>query len=230
MALDKKEIRKRYKNSAEFFKGEKNKHKCECGCGEFIQLTKTHYQNGIPRFLFGHAARLKIGGPKYDKKKYYSVEDIAEISKVTDQTVRQWSRNGYIKPATTIGKKYLYLRTEVDAFLKNRQVPVKRDASLYISFRELMDQGISRLKLQAYAREGKIAKPVRIRRRSMFLKADIDKYRNNLLKDEAKSPHRVRSTPADSNLKSQVDSLKNQVIELEKRVVELERLVLILIN
>jgi hypothetical protein len=31
-----------------------NKHYCACGCGEFIEIKKSHHRRGIPKFIRGH--------------------------------------------------------------------------------------------------------------------------------------------------------------------------------
>ena len=34
-----------------------NKHKCNCGCGEFVNINRSHYRLGIPKYLHGHSGR-----------------------------------------------------------------------------------------------------------------------------------------------------------------------------
>ena len=45
-----------------------NKHLCQCGCGNFIEITKYHVSKGIPRFIHGHHSATLNTGRKHSIK------------------------------------------------------------------------------------------------------------------------------------------------------------------
>ncbi|MBN1295859.1 helix-turn-helix domain-containing protein [bacterium] len=216
MSLNKKDIRKKYSSVEEFKKNEDGKHRCECGCNKVIELKKSHYWNGIPRFIFGHAARMRTGTKKYDQDLYYSVEDIAKLAGVSDQTVRLWNRSKKIKADTTAGRKKLYLKTSIESFLTERPERALFDMSEFYSVQDLKNMGVSRSKLRALVRAGTIQEPKHHARKTHYLKQEIEK---NL--DQIKEDLPV-SIPKPTNSRAALGKLKTRIKELEVRVKMLE--------
>ncbi len=216
MSLDKNEIRQKYTSVTTFLRKERGKHLCQCGCNQVIDLKQSHFWNGIPRFIFGHAARLRQGAKVFDKDLYYCVEDIARIAGVSDQTVRLWNRNGLIIASETIGRKNLYKKTDIDAFLTSRPERCSFNPDLYYSVQELKQMGVSRGKLRAFARAGKIQNPRHHARKTFYLKSEIDTYLDEILDDKQDSHPRSRLTV------SVINNLQWRISELEERVKLLE--------
>ncbi|MCD4654991.1 helix-turn-helix domain-containing protein [bacterium] len=216
MSLDKTKIRKKYVSVDDFMKKEKNKHRCSCGCGEVIQLKKSHYWNGIPEYIFGHAARLRKGSKQYDRDLYYSVEDIAELANVSDQTVRLWNRGDRIVASKTIGRKNLYLKTDINNFLKKRPKRKPFREADYYTVQELKEMGVSRSKLRSLVRNGEIQEPRHHARKTHYLKDEIGGYLNQIMDDSQQQTRKVRIS------KSVFNKMKARVIDLEERVKVLE--------
>jgi predicted site-specific integrase-resolvase len=216
--LDKQIIRKKYKDIQTFFDKESGKHHCSCGCKEVIKLKESHFWNGIPKYIFGHAARLRIGGPVYDKKKYYSVEDIAQEGNISEQTVRLWARKSKIKPDKTIGRKNLFLRTDIDKYLKTRPKRIPFVPEKYISVQELKKMGVSRSKLRVLVRAGKINDPRIYARKTNYLLEDIEKYWNDIQEDRKRKQRRRVSVSAFKDMQQRLSLLENRILELESLV------------
>jgi excisionase family DNA binding protein len=216
MSLDKNTIRGKYKHFEEFVKNEQGKHRCGCGCNEVIALKESHFWNGIPRYIFGHAARLRQGAKSFDKSLYYCVEDIAEKAGVSDQTVRLWNRNGLIQADKTIGRKNLYRREDIETFLKQRPKRSSFNSTAYYSVQELKKMGVSRSKLRALARAGNIHEPRHHARKTHYLKSEIDQYLNDITENNQEKAHRLRVSV------STIIKLKTRLSDLEDRVKLLE--------
>lgn len=217
MSLESRTIRKKYSDINEFLKKESKKHKCACGCKQVIELKKSHYWNGIPRYIFGHAARLRIGGPTYDKKLYYSVKDIAQISGSSEQTVRLWMRSKKITASKIIGRKNLFDIHSIDQFLKFHPKRKPFTQNDYVSVKELKKMGVSRSKLRALVRDGKVTKPRIYARKTHYLRDEIDKYGESIL--EERKTVRPRSRIAANVYKE----LTDRITEIENRISEIER-------
>ncbi|MBN1356574.1 helix-turn-helix domain-containing protein [bacterium] len=213
--LDKNVIRKKYHDLKTFHEKETGKHRCACGCNEVIVLKDSHFWNGIPKYIFGHAARLRIGGPSYDKSVNYSVEDIARVGNISEQTVRLWARKGKIKPAKTIGRKNLFLKSDIDAFLNKRpkRVPFKSDQ--YASVQELKKMGVSRSKLRALVRSGHIQDPRIYARKTNYLLEDIQKYWNQIQEDRKRKHRRRVSVAAFKDMQNRLAALEQKIGDLE---------------
>lgn len=216
MSLDKHSIRNKYKHFDDFVKNEKGKHRCGCGCNEVIVLKQSHFWNGIPKYIFGHAARLRQGAKSFDNSLYYCVEDIAEKAGVSDQTVRLWNRNGHIQAVKTIGRKNLYLREDIDTFLKRRPKRSSFNSTAYYSVQELKKMGVSRSKLRALARSGQIHEPRHHARKTHYLKSEIDQFFNFITENNQEKVNRLRVSV------STVNKLKTRISDLEDRVKLLE--------
>ncbi len=216
MAMDKSNIRKKYKKYDDFFKKESNRHTCSCGCEGVIELKKSHFWNGIPRFIFGHAAKLRVGTKKYDQDTYYSVEDIAQIASVSDQTVRLWNRHSKIKADKTIGRKNLYRKEAIHKFIENRPHRVPFLEKDYVTVQELKRMGISRSKLRALVRQGKIHEPRHYARKTHYLREEINTYLDMIL--EEIKPMRRRGRVSQAAIKK----LKIKMRDLEQRIEMLE--------
>lgn len=216
MSLNKAEIRKKYSNLDTFLKKEQGKHRCNCGCEKVIQLKKSHYWNGIPKFIFGHAARLRKGAKKYNQELYYSVEDIAELAGVSDQTVRLWNRSKKIKAVETIGRKKLYRKEDIQKFLKNRPKREPFVARNYLTVQDLKRMNVSRSKLRALVRARKISEPRHHARKTHYLKTEIEAHLDKILDDPKTQTRKSRVS------KSSFNKLKNRIKELETRVKTLE--------
>lgn len=216
MSLDKEIIRKKYKNIEEFLHKENGKHRCGCGCNESIELKKSHYWNGIPGYIFGHAARLRQGAKEFDTSRFYCVEDIASLAGVSDQTVRLWNRNNVIVATQTTGRKNLYLKQDIDGFLSKRPQKKAFNSNDYYTIQELKDMGVSRSKLRALARAGKIQEPRHHSRKTHYLKQEIDRYIKDIRDDKMAIPGRSRTSGAI------ISSLKDRIQDLEERVKLLE--------
>lgn len=216
MAMDKSIIRKKYKKYEDFVKKENKQHTCSCGCEEVIALKKSHFWNGIPRFIFGHAAKLRVGTKKYDQEIYYSVEDIAHLASISDQTVRLWNRHGKIKADKTVGRKNLYLKADIQKYLENRPNRVPFHEEDYVTVQELKRMGVSRSKLRTLVRNGKIQEPRHYARKTHYLRDEINTYLDIIL--EEVKPIRRRGRVSHAAIKK----LKLKIQDLEKRIVFLE--------
>jgi len=212
MALNKKEIRKKHKDIDIFMKKEAGKHKCGCGCNQVIDLKKSHFWNGIPAYIFDHAARLRRGVKKYDTTKYYS----AEIANVSDQTVRLWNRSNKIVATKTIGRKNLYDKTHIQDFLHHRPARMSFTENEYYTIQELKQMGISRSKLRILVRAGKIQEPRHHSRKTHYLKTEINEFQNQILEDQKPKQKRQRIS------KTAFTNVLNRVNELEERIKMLE--------
>lgn len=217
MALDKATIRRKYPRVDIFLKREKNKHKCGCGCDEVIELKKSHYWNGIPAYIFGHAARLRRGAKDYDRNLYYCVEDIAKLANVSDQTVRLWNRDRKIIAEKTIGRKNLYTKAAIEKFLEDRPERQRFDRGAYLSVQDLKQMGVSRSKLRSLVRAGKIQEPRHHARKTHYLKSEIENFRKEILEDP-----KVASTKKTTVSKSAFNKIAERLKELEQRVQMLE--------
>lgn len=216
MSLNKRTIRSKYKSFDEFIENEQGKHFCGCGCNEVIELKQSHFWNGIPKYIFGHAARLYRGVKPYDHEKYYSVEDIAKIAGVSDQTVRFWNRSGHILPEIKVGRKNLFLREQIDRFLKDYPRRTPFDPLSYYSVQDLKKIGVSRAKLRTLVRAGKIQEPRHYSRKTYYLKTEIDSFYNEIIEDESEKIVRPR-VPVWS-----INKLAMRLEDLEERVKLLE--------
>lgn len=47
-------------NKKEWVAEQQGKHWCQCGCGQLIEIVDHHYNNGVPRFIHGHQARVRL--------------------------------------------------------------------------------------------------------------------------------------------------------------------------
>jgi excisionase family DNA binding protein len=216
MALDKKRIREKYKDFEVFLENETARHRCACGCNEVIDLKESHFWNGIPKFIFGHAARLRIGGPSYNTESYYSVEDIAEVGQVSEQTVRLWARKNRITAHKTIGRKNLFLKEEINKFLSQRPAHTQFSPDAYISVLELKKMGVSRSKLRALVRSGKINQPRLYARKTHYLLEEIENYWSDIQEDRHRKQRRRVSVSAFTEMQNQIDSLEKRMGDLEK--------------
>lgn len=95
----------------------------------------------------------------YDHEKYYSVEDIAKLAGVSDQTVRFWNRSGHIMPEVKVGRKKLVSAGTNRCLLKDYPLRTPFDPLLYYSVQDLKKIGVSRAKLRTLVRAGKIPEP-----------------------------------------------------------------------
>jgi len=219
MALGKDTIRKKYSTMNDFMEAEKGKHQCNCGCNEIIELKNSHYWNGIPRFIFGHAARLRVGSCEYDKTRYYSVEDIAEIAQVSDQTVRLWNRHGKINASKTIGRKNLYAKSDIDHFLTDRPKRIPFQPGDYVTVQELKRMGVSRSKLRSLVRKGEIREPRHYARKTHYLREEISRYLDQILED--REPVRRKNKFPRAVIKkmnSKMKTLENRIRILEEKI------------
>ena len=218
MALSKLDIREKYKKHDEFMAGESGRHVCACGCNLMIDLKKSHFWNGIPKFIFGHAARLRVGTIQYDDNQFYSVRDIARIGDVSEQTVRLWMRQGSIVTAKTVGRKNLFVRKDIDAFLADRKHRVPFDKNMFVTVSELKRMGVSRRKLRKLVRDGDIMEPRIYRRETHYYRPEIEKFLDVILEDvtDEKLKKRVDQTV--------IEDLMHRIRALEARIDALETL------
>ncbi|MBN1551345.1 helix-turn-helix domain-containing protein [bacterium] len=221
MALDKKIIRKKYKSIEEFLENEAQKHRCGCGCNEIIELKESHFWNGVPKFIFGHAARLRRGGPEYERSKYYSVEDIAEMGDVSEQTVRLWARKGNIKPTKAIGRKNLFSKEEIDNFIKSRPKREAFNPREFITVPDLKKMGISRSKLRALVRAGKISEPRLYARKTHYRLKELEKFWNQIQEEKKQKRRRRVSIAAFRELQAKVKEMVNRIAELERIITKI---------
>ena len=218
MALDKDMIRKKYSDFHDFFETESGKHKCCCGCEEQIEIKESHFWNGIPNYIFGHAARLRVGGPAYDAERYYSIEDIARTGKVSKQTARLWARNGRIHPAKTIGRKNLFLKSDIHKFLDNRPHREPFNAEDYVTVQQLKKMGISRSKLRNLVREKKISPPRLHSRKTQYLLSEIELHWDQIQEKKKVRKRRMVSESAFNGIVLRVRQLEERISLLEKSV------------
>ncbi|GEM_PF-5823639 len=216
MALSKLDIREKYKKLDDFFAGETGRHVCVCGCNLQIELKKSHFWNGIPKYIFGHAARLRVGSIQYDDDQFYSVRDIARIGNVSEQTVRLWMRQGLIVTAKTVGRKNLFVRKDIDAFLAERKHRVPFDKNLFVTVSELKRMGVSRRKLRKLVRDGDISEPRVYRRETHYYRPEIEKYLEVILEDVTDEKQKKR---ADQTM---IEDLVCRINALEARIDALE--------
>jgi hypothetical protein len=217
MSMDSKAIRKKYTDVNEFLKKEAKKHRCACGCKQVIQLKSSHYWNGIPHYIFGHAAKLRAGGPSYDKSTYYSVKDIAEHSGASEQTVRLWMRLGKITSAKIIGRKNLFLKTAIDDFIKVHPQRKIFEPEDYISVKELKKMGISRSKLRFLVRNGQIGNPRIYARKTHYLRDEITQYKDQIMEDRKTVRHRTRFTAFYKELLEKISLLDQRISAIENK-------------
>lgn len=97
-------------------------HRCQCGCGQVIDLQAWHYRRGIPRFLHGHQNRrghrrvlqLRQAG-------YLTISQVAKALGIGTTTVRR--REGTIYPqAARIGGIRVYHEADVELLRRRDQV------------------------------------------------------------------------------------------------------------
>ncbi len=219
MALSKTFIRENYATVDDFFDAEAGKHYCQCGCEEIIILKRSHFWNGIPQFIFGHAAKIRNPDPDYDHDKYYSIRDIAEKSKVSEQTVRLWARKYGIHPIDTAGRKNLYDKQRMDEFLVDRPRRKPFDEDRYISVPELKQIGVSRSKLRALVRKGLISEPRVHSRKTNYLKSEIDHFFDQIKETPQTRVKNSISTKAFKRLQEEVQLLEKRVRDLENKAV-----------
>jgi hypothetical protein len=99
-------------------------HRCQCGCGEAIELQARHYwERGIPRFIHGHQNRrghwrvlqLRQVG-------YLTVSDVARALGIGTTTVRR--REGSVYPrAARIGGMRVYREADIERLRRRDNVP-----------------------------------------------------------------------------------------------------------
>lgn len=53
--------------------------------------------------------------------KWYNVEEVAEYLSITEDTARQWTRNGKL-PAYKAGKRYKYKLSEIDEWVRSGKI------------------------------------------------------------------------------------------------------------
>ncbi len=217
MALDKKEIRKLYTDIEQFLAKESGQHRCHCGCNEIIGLKKSHFWNGIPKYIFGHAARIRTGAQGYEKDLFYCVEDIAKLAGVSDQTIRLWNRKGKLRSAKTIGRKNLFLKSDIHASLKDLPKRKTFVAEDFVTVQELKRMGVSRSKLRILVREGKIQEPLHYARKTHYLREEISRFLGQLLEDPIpmRKPSR-KPDPTYKHLLKKIDDLEQRVYLLEE--------------
>jgi len=145
-----------------------------------------------------------------------SVEDIAELAGVSDQTVRLWNRSKKIKAAETIGRKKLYRKEDIKKFLKNRPKREPFIAENYLTVQDLKRMGVSRSKLRALVRSGKIHEPRHHSRKTHYLKKEIEENLDRIREDPRAQTRKTRVS------KSSFNRLKQRIKDLENRVKMLE--------
>lgn len=219
MALSKIEIRDKYKSQEDFFSGELGRHTCACGCKQLITLKKSHFWNGIPKYVFGHAARLRVGTIHYDETKFYSVRDIARIGNVSEQTVRLWVRHGDVIVAKTVGRKNLFVKKDIDSFLSSRKFRSPFDRNMYVTVTELKRMGVSRRKLRRLVREGAITEPRIYRRETNYYRPEIEKYLDTILEEISEKLPKSRL----SNFS--IEELLHHIKRLETKLENIESLI-----
>ena len=52
--------------------------------------------------------------PLTNNSKYYTRNEVAELCKVSTQTIWEWRRKGIIRPPKTIGRRVLFLKSDID--------------------------------------------------------------------------------------------------------------------
>jgi excisionase family DNA binding protein len=216
MALDKKTIRSNYNDLQNFLNQEINKHQCNCGCNEIIPIKKIHFWNGIPHFIFGHASRLRAVKYAYEKDKYISVEDLANLAKVSVQTVRVWTHKKKITAIKILGKKQLYKREVLDLFLKERPEKIPLIEENYVTIQDLKRMGVSRSKLRILVRAGKIQEPRYYRRKTFYLRDEVSQYLDQISEDSKSNRRRNQFSQHAFN------KMLEKIAELEKRTKVLE--------
>ena len=53
--------------------------------------------------------------------KWYNVEEVAKYLSITEDTARQWTRNGKL-PAYKAGKRYKYKLSEIDEWVRSGRI------------------------------------------------------------------------------------------------------------
>lgn len=86
--------------SVRWLQENQGKHRCQCGCGEAIELQVRHYwERGIPRFVHGHQNRRGHWGVlQLRQAGYLTVSDVARALGIGTTTLRR--RDGTVYPRT----------------------------------------------------------------------------------------------------------------------------------
>ena len=99
------------------------KHRCQCGCGQVVDLQARHYRHGVPRFIHGHHNRrghwlvlqLREAG-------YLTVSDVAKALGIGTTSLRR--REGTLYPrAARIGGIRVYHEADIELLRRRDTVP-----------------------------------------------------------------------------------------------------------
>jgi len=99
------------------------KHRCQCGCGQVVDLQARHYRHGVPRFIHGHHNRrghwlvhqLREAG-------YLTVSDVAKALGIGTTSLRR--REGTLYPrAARIGGIRVYHEADIERLRCRDKVP-----------------------------------------------------------------------------------------------------------
>src|SRR5439155_14906375 len=88
------------------------KHRCQCGCGQVVDLQARHYRHGVPRFIHGHHNRrghwlvhqLREAG-------YLTVSDVAKALGIGTTSLRRREGTLYPRAARVGGSGSITRRT-----------------------------------------------------------------------------------------------------------------------
>ena len=98
-------------------------HRCQCGCGQVVDLQARHYRHGVPRFIHGHHNRrghwlvlqLREAG-------YLTVSDVAKALGIGTTSLRRREGTLYPRAARTGGIR-VYHEADVELLRRREQVP-----------------------------------------------------------------------------------------------------------
>ena len=80
-----------------------NKHLCGCGCNQFIIITKSHYYNGLAKYIRGH---YFIGKKRPNQCGNNNVSCRAEVRKIKSEKLSGKNNPAYGKPPVHTKKSY----------------------------------------------------------------------------------------------------------------------------
>ena len=116
------------------------------------------------------------------KQQYYRISEVAELFRITPQTVRKYAREGKIPAAKTPGGQTIYPKSEIDALLPKKE----RKDGLLVFYVRASDGNKARLETQIRQLTEKYGEPDKVYKDSASGLNEKRKNLNRLLDECAK--------------------------------------------
>ena len=121
----------------EFIEKNTNKHLCKCGCGEYIKILRSHYNDGIPDYVHGHYTRVYNPSTDIDvnmkqsEAAYRRYEKESEREKSSVAQLIRYGKTGAKAAQRLVNQKTWDDTTDEDRMIRGKHVSATKQGITY---------------------------------------------------------------------------------------------------